>query len=164
MRTYDPHRSVLQYAYRLLSYRGRSEKEMAMRLRMKGFDEPDIHQTLEQLRENGFLDDRKLAFSLKRYAEESKHLSVSGAKKLLSERGVPADIIKEALRDMNEMEAAQRFLEKKLVSLQKQGFHRPQELTPEAMKKLYGVLYRRGYPSETIKKVLAQFKGKEDTE
>ena len=137
---------------------------MTMRLRMKGYDEPDIRRTLEQLRENGFLDDRKLAFSLKRYAEESKHLSVSGAKKLLTERGVPSDIIREAVKDMNEMETAQRFIEKKLVSLGKQGFNHPQELSHETIRKFYGILYRRGYPSETIKKILEQFRAKEDME
>lgn len=155
--------SGLQYAYKLLSYRGRSEKEMFRRLRMKGFDEPTIKWIIVRLKSSGLLDDRRLASSLKRYAEESKQLSISGTRRFLIERGVPADMIDEVAEDIDEMENAKKLVEKKLTVWRKRvPFHQPSQFTPDMFKKLYGMLYRRGFPSETIKKALEQFKLKED--
>lgn len=165
MRIHDPHRSVLHYAYKLLSYRGRSEAEMVRRLRMKGFDEASISKAVIQLRESGFLDDRKLAASLKRYAEESKQLSITGTRRFLFQRGVPAEMINEVVGDIDELETAKKLVEKKIAAWGKQGFSRKEPRLDDALiRKLYGILYRRGYPSEAIKKVLQHYTGKEDTE
>jgi regulatory protein len=159
----DPYRSVLHYAYKLLSYRGRSEAEMAGRLRMKGFDEPEISKAIAQLKESGFLDDRKLADSLRRYAQESKRLSVIGTRRFLLQRGVPAEIVSEVVRDIDEVGTARKVVEKKVASWRKQGLSlKSPQLDGSLVKKLYGLLYRKGYPPEAIKKVLHDYTGKED--
>ncbi len=160
-----PHDKALQYAYKLLSYRSRSEKELTRRLRMKGFDEPAIQQVIARLKSGGFVDDRRLASSLKRYAEESKHLGISGTRRYLIERGVPAGITDEVVRDVDETEGAKKFVEKKLTSWRKQDFSSGlPHLADKTIKRLYGFLCRRGYSSEAIKKALEQFKIKEDGE
>lgn len=160
-----PRRSVLHYAYKLLSYRSRSEAEMVKRLRMKGFDEPSVSKAISQLKESGFLDDRKLAASLRRYAEESKHLSITGTRRFLRQRGVPAEMINEVLGDIDEIETARRLVEKKVFAWRKPGLHRQDVPLDSAMvRKLYGLLYRKGYPSEAIRKVLHHYTGKEDIE
>lgn len=155
--------SVLQYAYKLLSYRGRSEKEMFRRLKMKGFDDPVINRAIVRLKSDGLIDDMKLAYSLKRYAEETKKLSISGARRFLIERGVPVDLIDEVVGDIDETGNAKKLVEKKLASWGKPGLtHTPAKYSHEVFKRLYGMLYRRGFPSGTIKKALEQFKIKED--
>lgn len=155
--------SALQYAYKLLSYRGRSEKEIFRRLRMKGFDESAINRAVAHLKYGGLIDDRKLAYSLKRYAEETKKLSISGSRRFLVERGVPSDMIDEVVKDIDETGNAKKLVEKKLISWGKHGLtHEPPQYTPEIFRKLYGMLYRRGFPTETIKKALEQLKVKED--
>lgn len=131
---------------------------------MKGFDEPDIRSAMLRLKENGFLDDRRLAASLKRYAEESKHLSMSGARRFLIERGISADISDEVLRDMDEAETARRLVEKKITRWEKHGNSKKGLQSDDVtLKRLHGILYRRGYPSEAIRKVLQEFKAKEDS-
>ncbi|HUO76087.1 MAG TPA: regulatory protein RecX [Thermodesulfovibrionales bacterium] len=155
----------LVYAYKLLGYRGRSEKEIMRRLRIKGFEEPVIEKVIIRLKSSGLLDDRKLAFSLTRYAEESRTLSVAGTRKLLMERGIPRDLIHDALADMDETETARRLVEKRLTAWERRGLgSQPFHLTPEITRKLYGILYRNGYPSEIIKRTLKQFICKEDME
>ena len=154
----------MSYAFKLLSYRGRSEKEMIEKLRMKGFDDSDIDRVIVRLRSAGFLDDRQLASSLKRYAEESKLLSVLGTKKLLAGRGVPKDLIQQTVEGINETELARKLVEKKIASWTKYSPPGERQLTADMIKKLYGVLFRRGYPPETIRRTLEKFKSKEDVE
>jgi len=151
------------YAYKLLGYRGRSEKELTRRLGMRGFEAPVIEKVIIRLKSSGLLDDRKLASSLVRYAVESRKLSTAGVRKFLMERGIPRDLITDVLADMDETETARRLVEKKLTAWEKRGVSgQPFHLTPEITKKLYGILYRNGYLSEVIKKTLKQITCKED--
>jgi|MudIll2142460700_1097286.scaffolds.fasta_scaffold03847_3 regulatory protein len=155
----------LLYAYKLLGYRGRSEKEMMRRLRIKGFEEPVIEKVIIRLKSSGLLDDRKLASSLTRYAEESRKLSVAGTRKFLMERGIPRDLIHDALADMDETETARRLVQKRLTAWEKRcSSSQPFHFSPEITRKLYAILYRNGYPSEIIKRTLKQFTCKEDME
>jgi regulatory protein len=155
----------LLYAYKLLGYRGRSEKEMMRRLRMKGFEEPVVENVIIRLKSSGLLDDRRLASSLTRYAEESRKLSTAGTRRFLMERGIPRDLINDVLAEMDETETARRLVEKRLTAWEKRSVSRePFRFTPEIARKLYGILYRNGYPSEVIKRTLRQFTCKEDLE
>ncbi len=158
---------ALRYALKLLGYRGRSEKELAERLRLKGFGASAVDAVIRRLRSSGFLDDRKLASSLKRYAGESKHLSILGTRRFLAERGIPKDLIEETVEDIDETEIVKRLVEKRIAAwgkLSSPGERR--RFTPDMIRRLYTFLARRGYPSETIKKTLERFKYhyKEDME
>ena len=149
------YQSALQHSYRLLAYRGRSEKELRERLKRKGFDKQAIDAAISSLTSNGFLDDRKLASSLKRYAEESKHYGISGIRRFLRVRGIPGDIIDATVKDIDETEIARKIIEKKMRGMR--GY------APEkTARRLYGILYRRGYSPETIIKALEHLAGKED--
>ena len=132
---------------------------------MKGFEEPVIENVIIRLKSSGLLDDRKLASSLKHYAEEYRKLSTAGARRFLMERGIPRDLINDVLADMDETETARKLVEKRLTAWEKRGLSsHPFHLTPEITKKLYAILYRNGYPSEIIKRTLKQFTCKEDME
>ena len=79
------------------------------------------------------------------------------------ERGIPRDLINDVLADMDETETARRLVEKRLTAWGKRGLrNQPFHFTPEITRKLYGILYRNGYPSEVIKSTLKQFSYKED--
>jgi len=146
---------ALNHAYKLLSYRGRSEKELRQRLILKGFDEHAVDSVITALTANGFLDDRKLAFALKRYAAESKHLGIWGTKNFLRDRGIPKEIIEEAMHDVDETEGAWKIAQKMMRSVS--------SLTAgKSARKIYGALYRRGYSPETIRKTLYKFTLRED--
>jgi regulatory protein len=138
-----------QYALKLLSYRGRSIKELRERLRAKGIPESAISSAIGYLQDIGLMDDVSLAESLKREAQTTKMLSRKGAKKYLLGRGIPRDIIDSIFRDDEnaDFDNARRFVDKKMRVLG--GY--PSEIVK---RRLYGLLSRRGYSSETILKVL----------
>lgn len=157
MRARSSSEPVLQYALRLLSYKGRSEKELAMRLRMKGFDEASVESAIARLRTSGFLDDRRLAGSLRRYAEERKHLSIAATRGYLREKGISRDLADQVTTDMDEREVARSLVEKRLISWERQGTLQGHGGSAAALKRLYGILIRKGFPHETIRAVLDEF-------
>ncbi len=154
MRRDDSLEQVLRYAYRLLSYRGRSEKELSERLRMKGFDEDSINRAISGLRSDGYLDDRRLAVSIRRYAEESKYLSLPATRMLLKERGIPPALIDEALAGFDEPEVAKRLVERRLRRMKSDD--------NAAIRRLEGMLLRRGFLRGTIQEVIKSFHLKGD--
>ncbi len=101
----------------LLSSRSHFERELERKLRQRGYDEAEVAGTLERLRAEGLLDDRRTAgeFVRSRLARAPE-----GRRKLRAElrkRGVPAEIITETLDEETEdddrdlaRQAAERWL------------------------------------------------------
>lgn len=149
------YQKALQYAYKLLSYRGRSEKELSKRLSLKGYDSQLVEDIVYKLKLSGLLDDSKLAASLKIYAEETKLLGTEGIRKFLRERGIPIDIIRETVNGLDETGVAEKLVDRKLFVWGKltalQGNLQSKEA---AIKKIYGMLNRKGFSYDTIKKTL----------
>lgn len=137
-----------------MSYRGRSEKELRKKFTEKGIAEETAVAIIDRLKAAGFIDDLKLACSLARYAGEHKHMSVSGTRKLLGDKGISGEIIEEAVKDIEDAENAKELVNKKLRHM---AGYSPETIT----KKIYGLLSRKGYSYETIKKTLKQFDFKE---
>ncbi|MER3450064.1 MAG: RecX family transcriptional regulator, partial [Chloroflexota bacterium] len=111
---------ALSAAYRLLTYRPRSEGEIRSRLLQKGFDPATTEAALEKLRAQGLLDD--LAFG--RFWRESRQaLSPRGEYLLRAElrhKGLSQETVSEVLADFNEAESAlkvARVLRRRLGSL-----------------------------------------------
>jgi regulatory protein len=136
----------------LLSYRGRSEKELRERLLKKGFSEDAVSGTLLYLKEAGFMDDAALAEDLKRQALGQKKLGYSAARSFMQKRGLPRDLVESTLGYDEEVELgnARNLLEKKLKSA---GNY----LTAKEKKRLYDYLRRRGFSSSVINKVFRDF-------
>jgi regulatory protein len=143
------HDKARQYAFKLLSYRGRSEKELEERLRKKGFTKTVSSSTIENLKQTGLIDDKALAETLKREALTTKLLSQSGAKRFMLIRGIPRDIVDSIFNnDKNkDFENASKLVDKKLRVLKKYS-------SETARRRLYNFLFRRGYSTETIISVL----------
>jgi regulatory protein len=138
-----------RYAFRLLSYRGRSERELRERLGKKGFSEEDVSRTLDDLKRMGFIDDVALADQLKRQALEQKHLGYVAAGQFMRKRGLSRQIIDSVLGydEDAELANARRLLDKKCKS---GGNY----LTAKDKKRLYDFLARRGFARTVIVKAL----------
>ncbi len=141
--------SALNYSLKLLSYRGRSERELINRLLMKGYSDDEIKGTLRQLKDMGLIDDRKLALDFMNYAKETKKLGSIGTRNFLLSRGIPEDIIRDFSDDItDEEENALRLIEKRNFRVGEK-------------RKVYSLLQRKGYSFETIRKVLRKFYNEE---
>jgi regulatory protein len=144
----DLQNKARQYALKLLSYRGRSEKELKERMTRKGFSDTLISSTVDHLRNLGFVNDVSLAESLKREATANKFFSSNGARRYLLNRGIPRDVIHTVCgQDREEdLQNAKRYVEKKFRFLK--------TFPPATVKRrLYAQLLRRGYSTETISTV-----------
>jgi regulatory protein len=143
-----------QYALKLLSYRPRSEKEMVQRLKIKGFDEEQIKQTLNFLHRAELIKDEQLASELLKTSIENKHLGKKGVAMFLTKRGIKKDIIDKTtltISDDDEKKTALIFVEKKLHTLKR--------YPPMTIKRrLCGMLQRRGFSYDTINTVLRTIK------
>ncbi|MEW6419061.1 MAG: RecX family transcriptional regulator [Nitrospirota bacterium] len=138
-----------QYALKLLSYRGRSEKELKERLIKKGITKSVASSTINYLKHVGLIDDKALAETLKREALTTKLLSQNGAKRFMLNRGIPREFVNMILsHDENEdIENARRLVEKKLKAYKNYS-------SETVKRRLHNLLLRRGYSFETIKRVL----------
>ena len=143
----DFHRA-LQYAFMLLRYRDRSEKELFQRLQRKGFAEETSRNVGSYLREKDFINDARLAESLKRTAVEQKHLGKRGLVHYLGLKGIPAGIVEAISGDEEDyLESAAALVERKLKQMQ--------GLDEMVIKRrLWGALARKGYSPATISRVL----------
>ena len=63
--------SALDSAFRILSRRDHTQKELAVKLRQKGFDRAAIAGALARCRELGYLDDAKTAVIIAGHLAES---------------------------------------------------------------------------------------------
>jgi regulatory protein len=144
----DSLNNALKYAFRLLSYRDRSEKEMYEKLIRKGFSEKVALEAVGYLIDKGFIDDRRFAEILRKDAVERKHLGKMGTKSYLMNKGIAVDIAEDILGDEGDyLDAAKSFVEKKLRNMK--------VYDEETIKRrLWDMLSRRGFSYDTIKKVL----------
>lgn len=148
--------NALKYAFRLLGYRDRSEKEMYEKLARKGFSENIAEEAVTYLKDKGFIDDRRFAEILKKDAVERKRLGKRGTRHYLINKGIADDIINAVLgNDDDYLDAAKSFIEKKMRNMK--------NIDEDALKRrLWGMLARRGFSYDTINKVLKSFDLKEE--
>ena len=132
------------YAFLLLKFRLRSEKELALRLRQKKFSERVIQDTVSFLKDRQFIDDRLFAkgwvssrlkrpFGLRRIRQE------------LVLKGLDKEVITEALERVKE-----NYSESEVISqLAEQRFSKLKNLEPQKAKaRVYAYLMRRGFSPE----------------
>ncbi len=140
-------------ALRLLSYCPRSKKEIASRLKEKGFSSGIISQSVSELEDVGIIDDLKFAKSFAGSKLRRSPISIELLKKHLAFKGVEKDIIDEALLDFkdsfDEYGVVKNLIDKRLKSLR--------NIEPlKASRRLYGYLKRRGFSDDIISKALKE--------
>lgn len=115
----DPlYEKARQKALRYLLYRGRSIKEVRLKLAEKGFDDAVIRKVVDRFTDLGYLNDENFA------RQWARSLAVSrlwGDRKIeisLIEKGISRDIIKEAVaearKEKDERSAIEELVEKRL--------------------------------------------------
>jgi len=138
----------LDKAYRYLSYRPRSEKEMRDKL-LEKFEPETVGKAIERLKEYKFIDDADFArmwVSQRGSSRSAKALSYE-----LQRKGVAKEVIEAAVAEIDkeaEFKNALALIESKSKY---QGLDKN-----EAYQKVGGFLARRGYNYDIIKLVIAE--------
>ena len=135
-----------EYAFLLLKFRLRSEKELLGRLKQKGFSEESSQDTVNFLKDKQFIDDRVFArgwvasrlkrpFGLRRIRQE------------LARKGLDKQVIEEAL-----IQAKEEYDEAGIVrQLAEQRFSKLKGIEPlKAKQRVYAYLMRRGFSPDLI--------------
>ncbi len=139
-----------EYAFLLLKFRLRSEKELLGRLKQKGFSEELSQQTVNFLKDKQFIDDRVFAkgwvssrlkrpFGLRRIKQE------------LVQKGLGKEVIEETLA-----QAKEDYDEGNIVKqLAEQRFSRLKGVESlKAKARVYAYLMRRGFSPDLIVAVI----------
>jgi len=148
-----------QKAYRLLSLRPHSEKELEKKLREKGFPAVVIKETLEKLHDLKYLNDASFAVSLARNLAVNK---LWGNRKIaagLREKGLAAELINSSLEkareEVSEEDAIEILIKKKAAKKKLTAFDVKEK------QKNFQALMGRGFPPGLILNKLGKIK-KED--
>lgn len=152
-----PASSAKDRALLLLGTRPRSREELRRRLRAAGYAEADIGGALDDLESAGLIDDAQFA---RQVAEDQAGRRLAGDRAIrasLRTKGVQAEAVEAALEGVGE--EGDRAL-----ALARRGLERVRGLPTEAaLRRLFGLLVRRGYPSglaaEVSRRALAEATG-----
>ena len=142
---------ALEFAYRYLNRRERTETEMRQRLERGGFATPVIEETTATLVEHGVLNDSRFA---RLFVEDKRTLERWGNDRItraLIRRGIDRQLIAEALDDDSTQDELGRALE-----LLRDRFPNPPQDRRERDRAL-GVMLRKGYDSELAVDALVVF-------
>lgn len=138
-------------AYRFLSYRPRSKKEVVQRLKLRGFGEKIIKTVLNTLEEYGYIDDEKFAPDWANYRLENRPVGKRRLVDELREKGIAPDIIEktitETYKKRDESEMTRELAERRLVSYK--------GLDHKVIKRrLFAFLMRRGFSIDDSRKAI----------
>lgn len=138
------------YALNLLSFRARSEKEIAERMAQKGYELFIIDKTIAYLKEQGYINDKAFAEA---FIKDKLELNGHGRNRIrweLYKKGVSRELVDELLEEVvtpdEEYEKAKMLAERKMKLWQKDS-------KPVQYRKLSGLLARKGYPFDLVSKV-----------
>ena len=135
-------------ALRLLSDMDRTEEQLRMKLKQKGYSEDVVEQAVQYVKSFGYINDAEYAkrFVQSRQAVKSRYEIYME----LCQRGVDREFVEQAMEvcyeSYSEEETIRNLMAKKHVSL---------EDCSEAEKmKIYGYFRRKGFKNEDIRQVL----------
>lgn len=143
-----------KYAFLLLKYRPRSERELYSRLKKKKFEEAVIACVISFLKERKFLDDRAFAQAW----IESRIKSTYGLRKIEQElklKGIDKEIIATLISELKqgypEEKVAAQIAEERFKKLKRIEINK-------ARRRVYDYLVRRGFsPGIAIEVIRGQF-------
>lgn len=144
----DAEEVLYQSALRLISYRPRTKRELALRLQQKGYSSDPIAAVLERLQENRLLDDESYAeqwvCDRNQFHPRSKRLVL----RELKQKGISADVASQAANGMDDEEVLALAAGRKVLSRWSALDH------PTFDKRCTDYLARRGFSYSIIRKVL----------
>lgn len=140
-------------AYRFLSYRQRSEKELVDKLKKKNFSDEIIKEVVSNLAGYNYINDNDFALNWAENRIRSRHTGPMILRSELLKKGIPKDIVDKTLKEIynkyNERSLAVDALNAKAKLLKN---------IPEEKKKarLYSFLMQRGFSYEIINEILGE--------
>jgi len=136
-----------EYVYRLLALRPRTEKEIALKMKQKGFAQEVIQDVTGLLKEYGYIDDTGFA---QLWVRSRCHLKPMGKRRLFQElylKGVEKGAIETALTRLTpelEYSMAMKIVERKMAK---------RHIEP---RKVFSFLLRRGFSADVVNKILRE--------
>ncbi|MEJ2739464.1 MAG: RecX family transcriptional regulator, partial [Dehalococcoidia bacterium] len=139
----------LNAALNFLGYRPRSELEVRLRLRRRGFDEEAVNEAIVRLKRQSLIDD--LAFA--QYWKENRLSFRPKSKKLIKrellQKGISSEIAGDVVDDVNDEESAYKVAQKKARTLTTLDYN-------EFRNRLAGFLRWKGYSYDIIEGVTSR--------
>lgn len=140
------------YAFLLLKFRLRSEKEVYQRLKNKKFSQEIIHQTLSFLKDKHFIDDNIFA---KTWAESRlrRNIGLRRLRKELKLKGIDNEIIENQIEQIKADYPEQDLVTK----IARERLNKLKNIEPQkAKRRLYEYLLRRGFSPDIVMDVVQQ--------
>lgn len=151
-------------ALRSLTMNDKSEHDLTVKLRDKGYSEPVIAFTLDRLKAEGFLSDQAFAQKLSDRILSGKKAGTHKLSFELKKKRIPESIRKEVLSAVDPEQQRLQALE--IAELKIRSFRDTD--TRVLRKKLYDFLIRKGYDFQlaqnTAMSVVASYKQSQDDE
>lgn len=142
----DPLEKAKNYAFLLLKFRPRSEKEIYQRLKKKKFDAGIISQTLAFLEDKSFINDNEFT----RLWIESRLKRPLGLRRIrqeLSLKGIDKQIIDRQIEEIKKNYSEEGLV----IKIAREKFNRLKGIEPQkAKRRIYAYLLRRGFSPEVI--------------
>jgi len=143
---------ALQYAFRLLKYRLRSEYELSQRLKRKRFSEQEISGVLSYLKERDFVDDGEFA---RAWVESriKKPLGLYRLRQELKIKGIDKDLIDQVLEDVGSRYAEEEMIKQIIIRRWDKLKNIPLQ---KAKQRLFLYLLQRGFSKDAIRDAIEQ--------
>ncbi|MBI5182451.1 MAG: RecX family transcriptional regulator [Nitrospirae bacterium] len=140
-------------AYKFLSYRPRSKKEVADRLKKKGFSDEVIKGAVKSLENYNYINDSDFAFNL---AEDKIRKKPTGPALLRSElikKGIPKDIVDKTIKEIYNKYGERSLAINALNSRTKiiSGLREA-----DKKRRLYNYLIQRGFSYDIANEILGE--------
>jgi regulatory protein len=145
---HDEKEKIKSRAYRLLSFRERSEREMRERLLKAGYDSPLVEEVIHDLVATDSLNDERFA-SL--FVKDYTNVKPKGNRFIVHEltrKGIDRETIDKVLKTRDERELMQQFIQQKLKNLNARDFRDRQRIARR--------LLQRGFTPHIVYDVLNQ--------
>ena len=142
----DVLRKARDYAFLLLKFRLRSEKEIYQRLKNKKFDEGIVRETITFLKDKNFINDDEFARAWME-SRIKKPLGLIRIKRELRLKGIDNGIIEKQIKEIT-----QDYSEEEIVSkITQDKFRKLKNIEPvKAKRRIYAYLLRRGFSPEAV--------------
>jgi regulatory protein len=147
-----------EIAYRFISYKPRTLKEVSDKLKAKGFQSDLVSKVVEELKNYGFINDLEYARNFVLNKSRSKTLGELALRRELLSKGISSEIVDGVLSErenlIDEFEIALDLAQGKLKQIK--SLKKRKRGRDEYKRRIYEFLLRRGFKFETINRVMRE--------
>ena len=149
----DERKKAKDAAYRFLSYRQRSKKELIDKLKEKKFSYKAIEDVVQGLEKYNYINDADFAFNWAEGRVRTRRIGPIILRSELLKKGISKDIVDKTLKEIYN-----KYSERSLVIDALNSKAKMQKDMPEEKKKrrLYSFLAQRGFSYEIINEILGE--------